>query len=156
MGEAEKEGRARPVEPGEAREHGNDPSAVRIHRRGDTGSEGGEEGRAITGRRDDPERGETGGREQSGAQQEYRGDSEAGGDGGEGHGRSMERGDKTLISALALLGVVALAVIFVLSLLRTPEWIQFVMALVLFAALGLGAYRYVITPSGRRQESKTD
>jgi membrane protein implicated in regulation of membrane protease activity len=68
----------------------------------------------------------------------------------------MERSDKILISALAALGMVALAVIFVLSLLRVPEWLQFVMALVLFVALGLGAYRYVITPSGRREESGSD
>ena len=158
MGEAEKEGRGRPVEPGEAREHGNDPDAVRIHRRGDASGEGygesGEVGRTTTaGRRDDTERGEPKGSEQSGAQRGDRGDGE---DGGGGRNRSMERSDKILISALAVLGVVAFAVIFVLSLLRTPEWMQFVLALVLFAALGLGAYRYVITPSGRRQESETD
>jgi protein-S-isoprenylcysteine O-methyltransferase Ste14 len=89
-----------------------------------------------------------------------------------GHGRSREmggrrrgndadfegmgRGDKILIAALAVLGVVAMAVILVLSLLSSPEWIQFVLAMVLFAALALGSYRYVITPSGRGQESGSD
>ena len=58
------------MEPGEAREHGNDPNAVRVHKRGNAGGEGdGEgsaEGRTITGRRDDADRGETREREQSG------------------------------------------------------------------------------------------
>ena len=126
----------RPVEPTEAREHGNDPGAVRIHRRDNAGGAG---ERTPTGRRDDDKREETG---------ERRGD--------RGGGRSMERSDKVLISALAVLGVVLFVVIAALSLLETPEWIQFVLALVLFAALGLGAYRYVITPSGRGQESESN
>ena len=151
MGEAEKEGRGRPVEPGEAREHDNDPGAVRIHKRGD--GEGGAEGRAITGQRDDTDRRETGGREQSGSPREGGGGGE---DGGGVHGQSMGRSDKIWITALAALGVVASAAIFVLTLLRSPEWMQFAMALVLFGALGLGAYRYVITPSGRGQESGSD
>ena len=150
MGEAEKEGRGRPVEPEEAREHGDDPGAVRIHKRGNADGEGSAEGRTITGRRDDADRGETGGRERSGAQLED------GADGGGVHGESMGRSDKIWITALAALGVVASAVIFVLTLLRSPEWMQFAMALVLFGALGLGAYRYVITPSGRGQESGSD
>ncbi len=68
----------------------------------------------------------------------------------------MGRGDKIWIAALAALGVVAMAVMFVLTLLGSPEWMQFVLAMVLFVALGLGAYRYVITPSGRGQESGSD
>ena len=68
----------------------------------------------------------------------------------------MSRSDQIWIAALAALGVVAMAVILVLSLLSSPEWIQFVLALVLFAAIALGAYRYVITPSGRGQESGSD
>ena len=134
----------RPVEPEEARERGDDPGAVTIHRRG--GAEGERsETRAATGRRDD-EREETGGREETGTRQAN----------GQGDGAGMGRSDKVLISTLAILGVVALAVLLVLSLLRSPEWMQFVLALVLFAALGLGAYRYVITPSGRGQESGSD
>ena len=135
----------RPVEPEEARERGDDPGAVTIHRRGGVEGEQGEAPTA-TGRRDDGEREETGGREETGARQAN----------GEGDGAGMGRSDKVLISTLAILGVVALAVILVLSLLRSPEWMQFVLALVLFAALGLGAYRYVITPSGRGQESGSD
>lgn len=138
------------MEPREAREQGNDPGAVRIHRRGDAGGEDGAGGRIAAGRRDDPEKGEPGGRE---------GDGERRGDRGDGSGGAVEgmgKGEKTLISTLAVVGVVVLAAILVLSLLRTPEWIQFVLALVLFAALGLGAYLYVITPSGRRQEADGD
>ena len=129
----------RPVEPEEARERGDDPGAVTIHRRGGTGGERGE-GQTAAGRRDEDEREETGARQ---------------GDRGNGSGavEGMGRGEKTLISALAVLGVVLLAAILVLSLLQTPEWMQFVLALVLFAALGLGAYLYVITPSGRGQET---
>ena len=154
----------RPVEPGEARTSGNDPDAVRIHRRGGADDDAGDGagGRSTTGRRDDAEREETVGRveregtgrraepEEVGARSEDR-EASGGGDSG-----GMERSDKVLISALAVLGVVLLAVMFVLSLLRSPEWIQFVLALALFAVLGLGAYRYVITPSGRRQESRTE
>ena len=129
----------RPVEPEEARERGDDPGAVTIHRRGGTGGER-SEGRTAAGRRDEDEREETGARQ---------------GDRGNGSGavEGMGRGEKTLISTLAVLGVVLLAAILVLSLLQTPEWMQFVLALVLFAALGLGAYLYVITPSGRGQET---
>ena len=68
----------------------------------------------------------------------------------------MGRSDKIWIVALAALGVVASAGIFVLTLMRSPEWMQLVLAMVLFVALGLGAYRYVITPSGRGQESGSD
>ena len=68
----------------------------------------------------------------------------------------MSRSDQIWIAALAALGVVAMAVIAVLSLLGASEWMQFVLALALFVALGLGAYRYVITPSGRGQESGSD
>ncbi|MDP9486218.1 MAG: hypothetical protein M3Q49_10640 [Actinomycetota bacterium] len=68
----------------------------------------------------------------------------------------MGRGDKIMIAVLVALGVVLLAGIFVLALLRSPEWMQVVLAVGLFAALGLGAYRYVITPSGRRQESGSE
>ena len=137
-------GEGRPVEPAEAREHGNDPDAVTIHRRGGVNGEQGER-QTATDRRDDGER-EPGGSEEAQTQQAD----------GEVAGSSMEKSDKILIATLAIVGVVALAVILVLSLLRTPEWMQFVLALVLFAALGLGAYRYVITPSGRRQESRSD
>ncbi len=70
--------------------------------------------------------------------------------------QGMSRSDKIWIAALAGLGVVALVVIDVLALLGSPEWVQFVLALVLFAAIALGAYRYVITPSGRGQESESD
>jgi hypothetical protein len=68
----------------------------------------------------------------------------------------MSRGDKIWIAVLAGLGVVAVVAIDVLALLGSPEWVQFVLALVLFAAIGLGAYRYVITPSGRGQEHESD
>ena len=68
----------------------------------------------------------------------------------------MRRSDKIWIAVLAALGVVALVAIDVLALLGSPEWVQFVLALVLFAAIALGAYRYVITPSGRDQESGSD
>ena len=66
------------------------------------------------------------------------------------------RGDKILISMLATLGVVLFAAIAVFSLLRSPEWVQVVLALAFFAAVWLGVYRYVIPPSGRRQESGSD
>ena len=68
----------------------------------------------------------------------------------------MGRGDKILISALAMLGVVLFAAIAMLSLLRSPEWIQVVLALAFFAAVWLGVYRYVIPPSGRSQEGGSD
>ena len=147
--EDEHAGEGRPVEPEEARAHDNDPDAVRVHRRGDVGGEWGTEERTTTGRREDA------GREGTGGRAGYGGDGRQEADGEE-SGGGMESTDKVLISTLAIVGVVVLAVILVLSLLKTPEWIQFVLTLVLFAALGLGAYRYVITPSGRSQESGSD
>lgn len=140
----------RPVEPEEARAHDNDPDAVTIHRRGAASGERDAQGQVSVGRREDAGREGTSRRVGGEEDEPRRSDSEGG------QSEGMARGDKVLISALAALGAVLLVVILVLSLLRSPEWIQLVLALILFAALGLGAYRYVITPSGRRQESGSD
>ena len=57
------------------------------------------------------------------------------------------------IAVLAVLGVVAEAAIAVLSLTGGSEYLEFAIAMVLFVALGVGSYLFVLTSQrGRREE----
>ncbi len=61
----------------------------------------------------------------------------------------------TTIVVLAVLGVVAEAAIAVLSLTGGSEYLEFAIAMVLFVALGVGSYLFVLTsqrgqPGGQR------
>ncbi len=63
----------------------------------------------------------------------------------------------TTIVVLAVLGVVAEAAIAVLSLTGGSEYLEFAIAMVLFVALGVGSYLFVLTSQrghrgGRREE----
>ena len=51
----------------------------------------------------------------------------------------------TTIAVLAVLGVVAEAAIAVLSLTGGSEYLEFAIAIVLFVALGVGSYLFVLT-----------
>ncbi len=70
----------------------------------------------------------------------------------------MERGLLTTIVVLAVLGVAAEAAIAVLSLTGGSEYLEFAIAMVLFVALGVGSYLFVIspTPQRRRDEGGTE
>jgi membrane protein implicated in regulation of membrane protease activity len=64
----------------------------------------------------------------------------------------------TTLVVLAVLGVAAEAAIAVLSLTGGSEYVEFAIAMVLFVAILVGSYLFVLTPSqsgqqrGRREE----
>jgi hypothetical protein len=63
----------------------------------------------------------------------------------------------TTVVVLAVLGVAAEAAIAVLSLTGGSEYLEFAIAIVLFVALGVGSYLFVLTSQrgqrgGRREE----
>ena len=70
----------------------------------------------------------------------------------------MDRGMLTTIVVLAVLGIAAEAAIAVLSLTGGSEYLEFAIAMVLFVAILVGSYLFVLTPSqsghrgGRREE----
>ena len=69
----------------------------------------------------------------------------------------MDRYMVTTIAVLAVLGVTAEAAIAVLSLTGGSEYLEFAIAMVLFVALGVGSYLFVLTSQrghrgGRREE----
>ena len=64
----------------------------------------------------------------------------------------------TTIAVLAVVGVVAEAAIAVLSLAGGSEYLEFAIAMVLFVAILVGSYLFVIapTPQRRRDEGGTE
>ena len=70
----------------------------------------------------------------------------------------MDRGMFTTIVVLAVLGVAAEAAIAVLSLTGGSEYVEFAIAMVLFVAILVGSYLFVIrpTPQRRRDEGGTE
>ena len=68
----------------------------------------------------------------------------------------MDRRDWITIGILVVLGVVAEIALGALTLLEAPEWIEFVVLMVLFAAVLVGSYLFVITPQKQREERDTD
>ena len=70
----------------------------------------------------------------------------------------MDRYMLTTIAVLAVLGVAAEAAIAVLSVTGGSEYVEFAIAMVLFVAILVGSYLFVLTPSqsgqqrGRREE----
>ena len=70
----------------------------------------------------------------------------------------MDRGMFTTLVVLAVLGVAAEAAIAVLSLTGGSEYVEFAIAMVLFVAILVGSYLFVIrpTPQRRRDEGGTE
>ena len=66
----------------------------------------------------------------------------------------MRRGDQITIAVLVVLGVVAFIGLGVLTLLEAPEYIEFAVVMVLFLAIMVGSYLFVITPQKQRQEER--
>ncbi len=70
----------------------------------------------------------------------------------------MDRGMFTTLVVLAVLGVAAEAAIAVLTVAGGSEYLEFAIAMVLFVAILVGSYLFVLTPSqrghrgGRREE----
>jgi cation transport ATPase len=75
----------------------------------------------------------------------------------EGNGKErpkMRKGDRITIAVLVVLGVVAFAAIGVMTLLGAPEYLEFAVAMTLFAAILVGSYLFVITPQKQREEER--
>jgi membrane protein implicated in regulation of membrane protease activity len=70
----------------------------------------------------------------------------------------LDRGMLTTLVVLAVLGVAAEAAIAVLSLTGGSEYVEFAIAMVLFVAILVGSYLFVIrpTPQRRRDEGGTE
>ena len=68
----------------------------------------------------------------------------------------MDRATLTIIAVLVVLGVAAEAAIAVLTVTGGSEYAEFAIAMVLFVAILVGSYLYVITPQrgprGQREE----
>jgi energy-converting hydrogenase Eha subunit C len=75
----------------------------------------------------------------------------------EGNGKErpkMRKGDRITIAILVVLGVVAFVAIGVMTLLGAPEYLEFAVAMALFAAILVGSYLFVITPQKQREEER--
>ena len=70
----------------------------------------------------------------------------------------MDRGMFTTLVVLAVLGVAAEAAIAVLTVAGGSEYVEFAIAMVLFVAILVGSYLFVIrpTPQRRRDEGGTE
>jgi membrane protein implicated in regulation of membrane protease activity len=68
----------------------------------------------------------------------------------------MRKGDRITIAVLVVLGVAALVAIGVMTLLEVSEYLEFAVAMTMFAAILVGSYLFVITPQKQREERDTD
>lgn len=68
----------------------------------------------------------------------------------------MQRSDKIVIGILIVLAVVGEIAIALLTLLEGPEWIEFVIAMVLFVAALAGAYWFVLAPQSLPEEREEE
>jgi fatty acid desaturase len=62
----------------------------------------------------------------------------------------VRRNDRLLLLAFAALIAAALAAVFVLALLGGPGWVMFVVVIVLFATIWVGAF-WLVVPSDRHE-----
>lgn len=60
----------------------------------------------------------------------------------------MRRSDRILIAALATIIAATVAAVVVLSLLKAPGWVMFVVVMVLLATIWVGAF-WLVVPSDR-------
>jgi energy-converting hydrogenase Eha subunit C len=75
--------------------------------------------------------------------------------GGNGKERpTMHKGDRITIAVLVVLGVAAFVAIGVMTLIGAPEYLEFAVAMALFAAILVGSYLFVITPQKQREEER--
>jgi energy-converting hydrogenase Eha subunit C len=66
----------------------------------------------------------------------------------------MRKGDQITIAVLVVLGVAALVTIGVMTLLEASEYLEFAVAMVMFVAILVGSYLFVITPQKQREEER--
>ena len=68
----------------------------------------------------------------------------------------MSKRDYIMFVVLAVLGVAAYITIGVLTVMEASEYIKFAIAMVLFVAILVGSYLYVITPQKQREERDSE
>ncbi len=64
--------------------------------------------------------------------------------------------DWITIAVIVVLGVGGFLAIGVLTLLGAPEWIEFLVAMVMFVAILVGSYLVVVVPKEQREERDAD
>ncbi len=68
----------------------------------------------------------------------------------------MGRGDRILIMALAALGVAALVAMAVITLTEGSELLEFAIVMVLFIAILLGSFWFLLAPAGQGEEEDNE
>lgn len=68
----------------------------------------------------------------------------------------MDKRDWIMIATLAVLAVVALVAVGVLTVMGASEYVEFGIVMVLFVAVLVGSYLYVITPQKQRSERNSE
>lgn len=68
----------------------------------------------------------------------------------------MQRRDWMIVLALVVLGVAAEITIGILTVMGASEYIEFGIAMLLFVAILIGSYLYVIVPTPQRQREERD
>ncbi len=66
----------------------------------------------------------------------------------------VRKGDQITIAVLVVLGVAALVAIGIMTLLGAPEYLEFAVAMAMFAAILVGSYLFVVTPQKQREEER--
>ncbi|MDX6381367.1 MAG: hypothetical protein QOI57_2391 [Rubrobacteraceae bacterium] len=68
----------------------------------------------------------------------------------------MSKRDYIMFAALAVLAVAAIISVGVLTVIGGSEYIKFGIVMVLFVAILVGAYLYVVTPQKQREERDSE
>jgi hypothetical protein len=68
----------------------------------------------------------------------------------------MGRGDRILIMALAALGVAALVAMAVITLTEGYEYLEFAIVMVLFIAVLVGSFWFLLAPAGQGEEEDNE
>lgn len=68
----------------------------------------------------------------------------------------MSKSDWITIATLVALGVAALIAMGVLTVMEASEYVEFVIAMVLFVTILVGSYLFVITPQRQREERDSE
>lgn len=68
----------------------------------------------------------------------------------------MQRRDWVVIGSLVALGVAAMIAMGVLTVTGGSEYLEFAIAMVLFAAILVGSYLFVILPTPQRRRGERD
>ena len=66
----------------------------------------------------------------------------------------MDKRDRVTIATVMVLGVAAFIAIGVLTLMGASEYLEFVIAMIMFVAILVGSYLFVITPQKQRSEER--